>query len=49
MFSCEFYDISKITFLAEHIWATASNDLKTQFKKKEIGVNVKKNNTDDQL
>ena len=25
VFSCEFYEISKNTFFAEHLWATASD------------------------
>ena len=33
-FSCEFCEISRDTFFAEHLWATASNTLESLYKNK---------------
>ena len=33
VFSCEFCEISKNTFFAEHLWATASEQFKMKLKK----------------
>ena len=36
VFHCEFYEISKNTFLTEHVWTTSSNNSKNNIFNAEI-------------